>query len=133
MGGDRTRDPQRDKELSLSHDCRNSYGKSRHAARKAIPRRRQLAHKATRAAVKRDLSTYERLDAEGQDVIESSARNDTHSMGSCRKEPDAPLRAVIERQARVRARDDGRLTQEEYLDLPFVINDDVREARTKLR
>jgi hypothetical protein len=133
MGDDRIRDPQRDKELSLSRDCRNSYGESRHAARKAIPRRKQLAHKATRAAVRRDLSAYERLDAEGQDVVESSARNDTHSVGSWRKEPDAPLGVMIERQARLRARDDGKMTQQEYLGLPFIINEDVREAKTRFK
>lgn len=133
MGSDRTRDPQRDKELSLSRDCRNSYGESPHAARKAIPRRKQLAHKATRAAVRRDMSSYERLDAEGQDVVESSAKNDTHSVGSWRKEPDSPLGATIERQARLRARDDGRMTRDEYRSLPFVIDEDVREAKTRFK
>ena len=133
MSDDRMRDPERDKELSLRKDCRNSYGESRHAARKAIPRRKQLAHKATRAAVRRDMAGYGDLDPDQQDVVESDARNDVHSVGSWRKEPDSPLGAMIERGARLRARDDGKITREEYYDLPYVSDHDARARPTKTK
>ena len=96
MEKDRTRDPRKDKDLSLRKDRRNTYGEAPHAARKAIPKRKRLAHKASRGAARQALAVYDRVDEEQQDVIASDTRQDVYSVGSWKKQPDSPLGRQVE-------------------------------------
>ncbi len=116
MSEDRTRDPERDKQLSYEKDCRNSYGESRHAARKAIPKRKAWENRASRVAAKRDLSHYEGMTEEEQDRAESDARQDITRVGGWKKQPDTPLGQHVETSKILRERDDGKIDRDECYD-----------------
>ena len=113
MGYDRTRDPQRDKALSYQKDCRNSYGESPHAARKAIPRNKQRAHRKVRTNVKQDLHLFDTLSPEQQDQVESNARNDVHRVGTWKKQSDSPLGRMVAVASTIREREDGKIDRDE--------------------
>lgn len=114
MEKDRSRDPERKKANSLRKDCRNTYGESPHGARKSIPRNKAFAHRKIRHQTKQELDHLDQFDEEGQDLVESNARTDSHRVGTWRKHADSPLGTRLASAIAVRQRDDGKITDDEY-------------------
>jgi hypothetical protein len=85
------RPPQEKKALSYARDRRNSYGENDKAARKLIPLRKAQESRQDRRKVAQDLGTLPRLESETADLVESSARQNTHRVGGWKKAPDVAL------------------------------------------
>jgi hypothetical protein len=97
----RLKNPQQKKLASLALDRRNVFGDNDKATRKSIPRGKQSSQQALRSAAKRPLLNTELL------VDEDSANHVEFEVQSAvlhgkrkifKKEPDAPLGAVIKRK-----------------------------------
>jgi hypothetical protein len=101
----RKRSPQEKKSLSYARDCRNTYGENAKASRKAIPKRKAAASRVSRHAVATDLRILPRVDEASADLIDSSARSDTHRVGGWQKGADQPLGEIVKRK---REREIGR-------------------------
>ena len=103
----RVKNPQEKKRLSLDRDRRNVYGENDKASRKSVPRRKQLNHMRIRRAATQELANAsgevdETLAMEAE--VLADARAATLRRKSFRKQPDRPLREVIEMQKRSRRR-----------------------------
>jgi len=96
------RTPQEKKQLSYAKDRRNTYGEAPHAARKWIPRRKALRNRANRhrqeLALRQLPVRFDELDEQGE------SRMFQHAPKYWRKDPDEPLRMVIERKLAGRRR-----------------------------
>ena len=96
------RSPQEKKALSYAKDCRNTYGESDKGARKIIPFRKALERRQDRRKVARELGLLPRLEEEAADLVESSARHDTHRVGGWTKAADDPLGTFVARRLEMR-------------------------------
>jgi hypothetical protein len=117
MSKDRNRDPRKDKDRSLNKDCRNTYGESPHGARKAIPKRKAIAHRQVRHSTKQDLALMDPDDDMSVDLAQSNATNDVHRVGTWKKQPDSPLGRQVEIGKLLRQHEDGLLDRGEFADL----------------
>jgi len=104
----RTRTPQEKKALSLSRDCRNTFGENQKAARKAIPLRKALENRRIRRKDERVLDRGLREDDAALDLAESSVRTRVNRVGGWQKGADEPLGAVVERSLKARVMRVGR-------------------------
>lgn len=82
------RSPQEKKRLSLEKDCRNDYGGSDKAARKAIPLRKAKLKRALRRAAKVALAS---------EVDPKSQLNPNEVGSNWRKSPDLQLKFHLEK------------------------------------
>jgi hypothetical protein len=98
----RLKNPQQKKLASLALDRRNVFGDNDKSSRKSIPRGKQSSQQALRSAAKRPLLNTELL------VDEDSANHVEFEVQSAvlhgkrkifKKEPDAPLGAVLKRKS----------------------------------
>ncbi len=98
----RLKTPQQKKLASLALDRRNVYGENAKASRKLIPRGKQSSQQTLRSAAKRPLLNTEML---ADEDVASRAEFDVQSAviqakrKSFKKEPDAPLGAVLRAKA----------------------------------
>jgi hypothetical protein len=104
----RTRTPQEKKSLSISRDCRNTFGENQKAARKAIPLRKALENRRIRRKDDRTLVRGLGEDDAALDLAESSVRSRVHRIGGWKKAADEALGAVIERSLKARGLRVGR-------------------------
>ncbi|WP_420478302.1 hypothetical protein [Brevundimonas sp. FT23028] len=95
--------PQEKKALSYANDCRNIYGESDKASRKAIPARKATENRNSRRKAVQALGGVEALDEAGLDVVESSLKHDVERVGGWRKGADAPLSEFLDVQAKRRS------------------------------
>ncbi|QDH73006.1 hypothetical protein [Brevundimonas sp. M20] len=110
--------PQEKKALSYANDCRNTYGESDKASRKAIPARKAGENRQSRRKAAQALGDLKALDEAGLDLAESSLRHDVERVGGWRKAPDEPLSAFLKVQAKRRS----------WRDLPPSRTRDPRDA-----
>lgn len=108
------RSPQQKKALSLKRDCRNTYGESTKAARKAIPLRKAIENRRIRHESNQALSQTDRLSESELDLVESSARQNVARLGGWRKASDEPLEIVIERASKAREQRTGRKVRSRF-------------------
>ena len=90
--------PQQKKLASLALDRRNVYGENDKASRKSIPRGKQSSQQALRSAAKRPLLNTELLvdeDSANRAEFEVQSAVIQAKRKSFKKEPDAPLGAVL--------------------------------------
>jgi hypothetical protein len=95
--------PQEKKALSYANDCRNTYGESDKASRKAIPARKAEENRKSRRKAVQTLGDIEALDEAGLDLAESSLKHDVERVGGWTKGADAPLSEFLEVQAKRRS------------------------------
>lgn len=110
------RDPRKDKLNSYANDCRNTYGASPHAARKAVPKRKAMAHRQVRHATKQDLSTMDLDSEESVDLAQSNATSDAHRVGTWKKQPDTPLGEQVQIAKVLKEGEQGKLDRDEVAD-----------------
>ena len=93
--------PSEKKALSLELDRRNTFGENAKASRKNIPRGKQRSHQHERRAVGQILGALpsgpdpdDVFAAEGASKAAAKARQ----LKAFKKEPDTPLRVIVERK-----------------------------------
>jgi hypothetical protein len=94
----RKRTPQEKKQLSYERDRRNNYGEAPHAARKSIPLRKALGHRADRHSQNQPLKNLIGYapDEEQVEFVESQIHHNPPN--DWEKYPDAPLGEIIARK-----------------------------------
>jgi hypothetical protein len=137
------RSPQEKKALSYAKDRRNAYGENDKASRKLIPLRKATESRQDRRKVTQEVASLQKLDEEGADVLESSARHDVRRVGGWTKSADEPLGKVVAgtmqaREARAGRKDQSRERQPMPLDAggPFSEADDpasLKREASRLR
>lgn len=101
-----TKSPQEKKRLSLERDRRNTYGENSKSSRKNIRQGKQRSHMQQRRVAGQSLKGIKgRLDEDGASAAESETRTRIikSKREAFRKQPDTPLRVVLERK-RVKGR-----------------------------
>jgi len=107
----KVKSPQEKTRLSLSRDCRNTFGESPHAARKSIPKRKAIQHQQERHIANQVISQVsETNDSDEIDFLEGVSKTQAtlKRRKGFRKYSDAPLGEVIMKNAERRIKQAGR-------------------------
>ena len=96
------RTPQEKKELSYDRDCRNVYGRSPHASRKAIPLHKALRNRANRHSQNQQVK-YQGPAPEQDLADELESLLHHRAPQEWGKYPDAPLGEVVAKKSMDRA------------------------------